>query len=204
MIRPLLWLPLAALSLSPALAEEASLEQQARALHALAGGEWCALNDGFIPEGEDFASWTFTYKPDWSPDAEEETVTLIRLFCMAGAYNNNHAYYIHRDFEGLTPLSFAMPMVDPQYEDEDFEGKLLEVPVIGMSSTLVLVNSDFDPETKTITSFSKWRGISDASSSGTWAFREGEFVLVRYDVDASYDGEINPETVLDYTGKQKK
>ena len=29
-------------------------------------------------------------------------------------------------------------------------------------------------------------------------FRDGEFTLVRYDVDASYDGEINPETVLDF------
>ena len=34
--------------------------------------------------------------------------------------------------------------------------------------------------------------------TGTWLFRDGAFSLVQYDVDASYDGEINPETVLDY------
>ncbi|TIS77743.1 MAG: DUF1176 domain-containing protein, partial [Mesorhizobium sp.] len=37
-----------------------------------------------------------------------------------------------------------------------------------------------------------------ASSTGTYLFRHGNFSLVQYDVDASYDGEINPETVLDY------
>ena len=31
-----------------------------------------------------------------------------------------------------------------------------------------------------------------------WIFRNGDFSLVKYEVDASYDGEINPETVLDY------
>ena len=37
-----------------------------------------------------------------------------------------------------------------------------------------------------------------ASCKETWIFRDGEFTLMKYDVDASYDGEINPETVLDY------
>ncbi len=201
MIRPLLWLPLAALSLTPALADETSLQERVEKLHALAGGEWCNINDGFVPDGEGYKSWTITYKPSWSEDAEEEEVTLIQMFCMSGAYNISYAYYTETDFEGLRPLSFALPMVDPQYESDDYEGALLAVPVIGMSSTLVLVNSDFDPDTNTITSYSKWRGIGDASSSGTWEFREGEFVLVRYDVDASYDGEINPETVLDYSSR---
>ncbi|MGO4843166.1 DUF1176 domain-containing protein, partial [Rhizobiaceae sp. 2RAB30] len=47
-------------------------------------------------------------------------------------------------------------------------------------------------------SHAKWRGVGDASSTGTYIFREGTFTLVKYDVDASYDGEINPETVLDF------
>jgi hypothetical protein len=49
-----------------------------------------------------------------------------------------------------------------------------------------------------LTSWSKWRGVGDASANGTWAFKNGRFVLVKYDVDASYDGEINPQTVIDY------
>ncbi len=197
MIRPLLWLPLAALSLTPALAQEASLEKRVMKLHNLAGGEWCS-RDGYVPD-DAYESWTITYKPSWSDDAQEEQVTLVRVFCMAGAYNVNHSYYIERDYEGLTPLAFAMPSVDPQYEDDGIDGKLLSVPVVGMGTSLVLVNSEFDPDTNTITSFSKWRGLGDASSSGTWAFRDGEFVLIHYEVDASYDDEINPETVFEIT-----
>jgi hypothetical protein len=40
--------------------------------------------------------------------------------------------------------------------------------------------------------------VGDASSTGTWLFRDGRFSLVQYEVDASYDGQINPETGLDY------
>ncbi|WP_052715737.1 DUF1176 domain-containing protein [Devosia chinhatensis] len=199
MIRPLLWLPLAALSFTSASAQEPSLEEQARALHALAGGTYCEpFEGGYVPD-DDYLQWTITYQPSWSEDAEEEEVILIRLFCGAGAYNIQHAYYIHREYEGLTPLAFATPSIDAVYDGEDgIDGELESVTTAGMSTSLILVNSDYDPETQTITSFSKWRGIGDASSSGTWAFKEGEFVLIRYDVDASYDGEINPETIIDY------
>ena len=54
------------------------------------------------------------------------------------------------------------------------------------------------PATRTVTSHSKWRGLGDASSSGQWLFHNGRFILKSYDADASYDGEINPQTVLDY------
>ena len=60
------------------------------------------------------------------------------------------------------------------------------------------MNSEYDEATRSITSYAKWRGLGDASSSGTWMFRDGTFTLVKYEVDASYDEEINPETVLDF------
>lgn len=203
MIRPLLWLPVLALSVTPALAQVASLEKQATKLHALAGGDWCLSDENSYVPDDAYVSWTFSYKPDWSADAPEEDVTLIRIFCYAGAYNISHAYYIHTEMEGLRPLALAVPSFKTKYEDDDLlDGKLESLTVTGMGATTVLVNSDFDPEELTISSNSYWRGIGDASSSGLWAFHQGEFSLVRYDIDASYDGEINPETVLDYTDAQ--
>jgi len=198
MIRPLLWLPLAAVLLSGSdLAQDAALEKQARKLHALAGGEMCNEDiSGW--EDEDFASWELTYQPSYSDDAPAETVTLVRLFCFAGAYNITHNYYIQTEFEGLRPLALAEPDYDVEYENDDFEGAVEGITVTGMTATLSLVNSDFDPDTATLSSYSKWRGIGDASSSGTWVFDDGRFVLARYEVDASYDGEVNPETIVDY------
>ncbi|TIX06772.1 MAG: DUF1176 domain-containing protein, partial [Mesorhizobium sp.] len=70
--------------------------------------------------------------------------------------------------------------------------------VVGFQATGWAVNSTYDDATQTITTFNKWRGVGDASSSGTYLFRNGDFSLVQYDVDASYDGEQNPQTVVDY------
>lgn len=200
MIRPLLWLPLAALSLTPALAQDASLKKQAQKLHALAGGEFCQpAEGGYFPE-DSYLEWTFSYQPSWSDSADEEEVTLIRIFCGSGAYNVQHAYYIHREYEGLTPLPFAVPSFDTKYAvEDDIDSALESITVTGMSANLILVNSEFDPDTLTVTSHSYWRGIGDASSSGIWTFKDGEFSLVYYEVDATYDGEVNAEPLLDYT-----
>ena len=45
------------------------------------------------------------------------------------------------------------------------------------------MNSEFDEQERSLTSFNKWRGIGDLSSSGKWIFRDGDFTLVHYEVD---------------------
>lgn len=90
------------------------------------------------------------------------------------------------------------PELDIHYVGNNTEGKVEHIGIIGYLAETRLVNSSYDEAATSITSSSKWRGVGDASSSGTWLFRDGAFTLVRYDVDASYDGEVNPETVLDY------
>jgi hypothetical protein len=199
MIRPLLCLGLAALCLTPALAQEASLKKQAQKLHALAGGDWCEPEraEGWEPE-ETYQQWDISFTRDWD-GAEEETVTLVRMFCMAGAYNVQHSYYIKSEYEGLLPLAFATPTFETEYENDDsLDGELVGLTVTGMGAVTTLTNSSYDPETQTIYSNASWRGIGDASSIGTWAFRDGIFTLVRFEIDASYDGEVNPETVVEY------
>lgn len=191
---------MAALLCGSTAAQEASLEKQARKLHALAGGEWCVDEAGAWSD-EDFATWKLSYQPSWSDDAPEEIVTLVRLFCMAGAYNVTHSYYVQTEYEGLRPLALAEPSFDIRYENDDSEGAVEAIEVTGMTATTALVNSYFDEETGTLTSSSKWRGIGDASSAGTWVFDEGQFVLVRFEVDASYDGEVNPEVIVDYPAR---
>lgn len=200
MIRPLLWLPLAALSLTPALAEEAGLQKRVMKLHELAGGTLCELSEGQYLPDDSYREWTFEYQPSWGEEADKEKVTLVQVFCGAGAYNLQHAWYWERQYDGLQPLAFATPTFDTKYENDDLiEGKLESVTLTGMSAETILVNSEFDPETLTIHSHSLWRGIGDASSDGTWVFKDGVFALARFDIDASYDGEINPETMIDYT-----
>jgi hypothetical protein len=68
--------------------------------------------------------------------------------------------------------------------------------VDGYTSSDVLINSSFDAATSTLSSFSKWRGIGDAASSGTWKLVEGQFVLKGYEVDPTTEGEVNPLAVI--------
>ncbi|MCR4266254.1 DUF1176 domain-containing protein [Nitratireductor sp. ZSWI3] len=168
---------------------------EAEALFAAAYGRSCTPpQDEAEPQ-----SYTipFNYSYD-DEDAPKREARLFRFFCSRGAYNETHVYLL-ADAEGaVTPLQFATPETDIQYENGDTEGKVEDIRVIGYTAQDKLVNSDFDPDTLTLFSHAKWRGVGDASSTGTWIFREGTFTLVRYDVDASYNGEIDPVTLLDY------
>jgi hypothetical protein len=139
----------------------------------------------------------FRYASD-TDDQPERQARLFRFYCGAGAYNETHVYYQYDETNGLRELQFATPELDIRYENDDFEGKVEGVSIIGYLTEETLVNSSYDEASQSVTSHNKWRGVGDASSTGTWMFRNGEFTLVKYDVDASYDGEINPETVLDF------
>ncbi len=139
----------------------------------------------------------FNYSHE-SLDAPKHEARLFRFYCGSGAYNENHAYILANEEGGLTPLQFATPETSVQYENGDSDGKVEDIRIVGYTADDMLVNSTYDADTLTLTSYNKWRGVGDAFSAGTWIFREGTFTLVRYDVDASYDGEKDPITVLDY------
>ncbi|WP_292895230.1 DUF1176 domain-containing protein [Nitratireductor sp.] len=139
----------------------------------------------------------FNYSHE-SLDTPKHEARLFRFYCGSGAYNEIHAYILAGEDGELAPLQFATPETSVQYEDDDPEGKVEDIRTIGYTADNTLVNSSYDADTLTLTSYNKWRGVGDAFSSGTWIFREGTFTLVRYDVDASYDGEQDPITILDY------
>jgi hypothetical protein len=92
--------------------------------------------------------------------------------------------------------AFRAEMVDPDNPDSRATG----VTVIGMGTQPTMGNSEIDPETGRITGASYWRGLGDASSAGTWVLHNGAYSLETYDIDPSYDGEVNPFRVIDYSG----
>lgn len=152
--------------------------------------------DGSTDAPEDYTiAWRYHTAAEDEPD---QKARLLRFFCGTGAYNESHVYYLWKEVEGLRQVQFATPELDIRYENDDHEGKVESMTIIGYTAQDQLVNSGYDDETRTITSLSKWRGVGDASSSGMWIFRDGAFTLVKYEVDPTYDGEINPETVLDF------
>lgn len=173
--------------------------ERARALFDAAYDQTCdgtpPGSDG--PQAPDIHTIGFRYSYD-DADAPERQLRLFRFYCRAGAYNEMHIYYVEDEIDGVRELHFSTPELDIRYENDDSDGPVDSMRVIGFTAENQLVNSDYDPENYTITSYAKWRGLGDAAASGTWLFRHGRFSLVKYEVDASYDGEINPELLLDY------
>lgn len=181
---------------APALAQQDIHDTLAFKHYTKAFGELCYWGEeSAAAEYYPSERWELTWQTEYSDTPD--TATLYKFYCDAGAYNVNHIFYLETDYGGPLPIGFATPSFDVRYEKDDFEGAVLDIVVDGYSTQLQLTNSEYDPETQTITSHALWRGIGDAASTGTWRFDQGQFVLKRYDVDASYDGEVNPETLVD-------
>lgn len=172
--------------------------ERAKAMFSSAYGEQCdaAQPDG-KPAGEP-EEHVIHYTDAGGEGGAEKAARLFRFFCSMGAYNESSVYYLSTEGDVLRQLQFAAPELDIHYEGGDTDGKVEAVNVIGFQTEDRLVNSAYDDATKSIVSQNKWRGVGDAGTSGTWLFRNGQFSLVQFDVDASYDGEVNPQSVLDY------
>ncbi|WP_309086555.1 DUF1176 domain-containing protein [Chelativorans sp.] len=174
------------------------LQKAERLFHAVYGDICTADETGSEEEEPEMHVIRFNYDHD-SADTPASQAHLFRFFCDRGAYNEVHAYIFANERGEMMPLAFATPELHIEYENGDSDGRVEEVRIVGYTTENLLINSWFDPNDRTISSHGKWRGVGDASSGGMWAFRSGAFSLVRYEVDASYDGENNPETVLDYS-----
>lgn len=132
-----------------------------------------------------------------------QTVTTFEFDCDFGAYNEVKAFLIHTEVDGLRVASFAAPVPDVHYavtpdtQNDPWAGPVERIDIAGYDSSTVLINPAVDDTTGRIVTWEKWRGIGDAASSGTWDLTAGGYVLRRYEIDASYDGEHDPLTVLD-------
>jgi hypothetical protein len=178
--------------------KDAALEE-AKAQFAAIYGDTCNTPSDSPDAEKPVTSYEIEFNYPLDPqDQPKRKAHLYRFWCMNGAYNSMHVYFLSNDMGEVRPLHFAEPELDIRYQDDDPDKKVTAMNVIGFTTTDQLVNSDYDPQTYTLDAHERWRGIGDASSTGTWIFRSGTFSLVRYEVDASYDGEINPQTVLDY------
>ncbi|MCA0031699.1 DUF1176 domain-containing protein [Mesorhizobium sp. B263B2A] len=174
--------------------KDTALEQAKKAFLATYGDQ---CDKDLVANEPEVFSIKYKAKDAQPGDPDKET-RLFHFSCSAAAYNESSVYYMTDELSAVQQLQFAEPKMDIRYENNDSNGKLLGMSIVGFETSGWAVNSDYDPDTHTITTFNKWRGVGDASDAGTYLFRNGNFSLVQYDVDASYDGEENPQTVVDY------
>ncbi|WP_051332504.1 DUF1176 domain-containing protein [Cucumibacter marinus] len=148
------------------------------------------MGDGTPPEPKTYPlAFRYAYE-DESDDLREWT--LYEYECTIGAYNVGSVFYTVDEYDEIHALQFAFPEFDVVNADpEDYESEVTNVRVTGFSAREVLVFPEFDIESLELTQYSRWRGLGDASSFGRWQFRDGVFVLKTYEVDPTYDGEVN-------------
>ncbi len=136
------------------------------------------------------------YKPkDAAPDQTDNKATLFVFSCTMAAYNESFVFYLDAGALGLQRLSFAAPQFNYTYSDQE-NAKLKSMTFKGFAASTELTNAGFDPASQSISEFAKWRGVADASSSGTWIFDDGGFLLKDYDIDPTYDDQHNAVTVV--------
>lgn len=188
------WLSLAIVAAlgAPASAQDGmSAEELLSVAKAAYPGELCWWERAEENLG-DAQSWTLAFRFDSDEEnGPERTLILHQLPCFYGAYNFGSLWFTETEFDGLVPLHFAEPEFDIDYADDE-QTAFNDITVTGYTTKPALINAEFDEETRTIVNYSKWRGLADASSSGTWEFRSGQFVLTRYEVDPTYNGEYDP------------
>lgn len=195
-IAPLLLLA-AAWAASPAPAAERAPDPAASAAiaAALASGYAgaCAAGEPQPIEALEIAAWEIVWTPSWA--SEPQTTTLYRALCTRGAYNAVNAFFLDQGY-GLEPLAFAEPNLAVAYADAD-QTAVKRIAVDGFLAKPLLVNAEFDPQANAITTYSAWRGLGDAYASAVYVFEEGGFVLARFEVDPTYDGEQDGTLVFE-------
>ncbi|WP_029032897.1 DUF1176 domain-containing protein [Salinarimonas rosea] len=178
------------LALPAVVAAERTADPEAAAAiaAALASGYAGACTGSEAPAIEtlEIAAWTIVRTPSWASEPQE--ATLYRALCTRGAYNTVNAFFLDQGY-GLEPVAFAEPNLAIAYADEE-QTAADAVTIDGFSATTLLVNAEFDPKKRAITTYSAWRGLGDAYASAVYLLEEeGGFLLVRYEVDPTYDGE---------------
>ena len=135
-------------------------------------------------------------------NADNPKTVIFEFFCDSGAYNARHIF-VRYDDGYFQQLAFSQPAVSVGYESDSPESAVKSISVVGFEARLTVTNPVFNVETASIKETAFWRGIGDAASEGWWRFEGDRFVLSRFRIDASYDGEINPSHDFSWPAKLK-
>lgn len=203
-VRPVLTALLAVLPAPVSAGDQADIIAARTFAEPVMGGEcdFITGEDG-TPGGYDNV-YRFTYRSKGQDqDSPDYRRTLVQLACASGADNVTSIYLLRDDDAGAWQLlSFAEPVADFDYADENFSRLKAPPKVTGYIAVTRMTNSDFAEDGRTITAGAKWRGAGDAWSSGEWRFEDGAFVLKRYEIDPTFeppdDGTQDPEAPGSY------
>lgn len=183
--------------LSQSMAKDKSTLEVALALAKGLGEDQCMLqhqdhqDDSFEPQ-----LYKFSHKDTYDDEARD--YQLFRIPCWMAAYNQGDAFVLFDSYGEASLIAFAVPDYTIKYVDPESDEKVESVIVTGYRARMTVGFSDFNPETLQISEYHKSRGLGDASTSAIWQYSSGTFVLRSFSVDASYDGELNQNGLVNF------
>lgn len=121
---------------------------------------------------------------------------LVEFPCQIGAYNQTAVYLLSDQHGVVSEVFFPSPQVDVRYADEAEATTVEEIVLTETPEMREVVNPSYDANSRSMTEHNKWRGLGDAYSTTQWGFKHGKFEIMLFAVDASFDGEDNPQTLI--------
>lgn len=121
---------------------------------------------------------------------------VVEMPCQIGAYNQTAVYLLSDQHGTVSEVVFPSPQVDVRYAGDD-SVTVEDITITETPEMREVVNPSFDADSRTVTERNKWRGLGDAYTVTQWGFKNGKFEIMSFAVDASFDGEDNPQTLIE-------
>jgi hypothetical protein len=126
-----------------------------------------------------------------------EDGSLLRVLCASFAYNATSAYFLQKPDGSIEQLSLSHPVYRFHLEKK---GEIEHTVIDGIDSYKtenLVFNSAYDAITKTLSAYTKHRGVGDSFTEASWRWAKGSgFALASYAVDQSLDGHLTPAQVF--------
>jgi hypothetical protein len=131
------------------------------------------------------------------PAFGKDSPQLVQVPCALGAYNLVTIHFLLQPSGDLEELQFAVPAYRFHTEAKGSVKHTVVDEVQGFGMVRALVNAVYDPETLTIQTYNKSRGVGDAYNSGRWRWNSNHnFVLEHFEADRSLDGKVTPTVIF--------
>ncbi len=160
---------------------------KAAAFHTANLPKECALPEGHQPAGHELQI---------GEESAARQALLIGFPCQSGAYNQTEVFLMADEHGTITEVLFPSPMVDVVWPEGDQSQQPVSVSLGETRDLREVVNPAYDPASRKMVERNKWRGQNDAYSLTEWGYKDGRFQLVHFAVDAIFDGEDRPETLI--------
>lgn len=123
-------------------------------------------------------------------DSAARDALFVEFVCRVGAYNTSSVYYLADQYLVVTPTWFP----SPQISEPDPDGG---VEIIDTIDSREVVNARYESGGRVMVEHNKWRGLDDAYTETRWGFRHGRFEIMYFAVDTSFDGEREPQVLIE-------